>query len=343
MRLSLLLVLLPGAFLHADAVTNTTGQDMVAEFKAYLSQPPCISRMIYAMEKTAEKNRQERFVLAYSPEAFYLRRIDHADNIDEPISGSNQMHSALLAGRSGTTRWQINQFNVLKSISVRADQPDPTASFAQALESMAGGIVNLGPQRIQPGSFVWSGNDFEAAASLVERQTDPLGGKVTGRIVVERGRVSRMEIGQRRYVYEYSASNQLPDWFPSHFTMFVTDKRIWKCSVEKVVFGKPENIFRTCLPEYHILPIVALETVVADGKTIVAPSRTNAEISRLVMQRHEGEKTSSKDGRRIVARLALASALLVPLALWLLWRLRSARLGTRKPISAAPPSASDNT
>lgn len=275
----------------------------VEAFKLFLSSSACVSRIIFTDERDCDSKKLRTNLMAYCDGNYYLREIVALDNPEFPISRSNRMHSALFAGRRNGVRWQINGFGVGEAIAPNPDLPDPYSAFSEALGVIAGGIINLGPQEVRPGSFVWDGDQFRAEENLSTRGT-AVGRVFTGRILVDKGFVTQLTIGPvKQFLYEYEASTNRPDWFPFKITLRMQGKCTKRWVFHQAVLGNPYEVAEVFAPEFHIAPEVRLVTLVSNGQTIIQPNKRSPEVVALV-------KTTVPDSAKKRAPLTMVRTVL---------------------------------
>jgi RNA polymerase sigma factor (sigma-70 family) len=145
------IIIISGALILnlSGAGTSLPDDSSVAAFKNYLSRPPRISRIVYSELETGR-----RVIAAVDGENLYFREIKPGENPDLPIGAKNTMRGTPFVGRIGDMRWQIAGFNMTKAFHADTNNPDPYTSFADAARVILNGILNLGSQHVEPGSFI---------------------------------------------------------------------------------------------------------------------------------------------------------------------------------------------
>jgi RNA polymerase sigma factor (sigma-70 family) len=271
------------ALSSGETIGAANGED-VAAFKEYLSHPQRIARIEYT-----ELPSGRRFVGVADGVNFYHRELGAGINPDLPISAKNRMISSFFVGRIGDTRWQVAGFRVTKAVNADLEKKDPYTGFADSSRAILNGILNLGPQIIEPGSFRWAGDRFEAALSLayssqtklismVQRNsngqviTNNSGWpeKFSGTIQVKNGLVQELTVNMvGRFSYDYDRGANLPKGIPSKIS---TGKQTY--AIQKLVLaddkGINPNVFN---PEQYVAPELTMLTVVSNSQRVVEPKR----------------------------------------------------------------------
>jgi hypothetical protein len=253
-----------------------------------------------------------KYVLSCHDDDFFLRQVKEGEDFVHPISITNKMRGSFFAGRSGSVRWQINGFGVGESFN--GDGKDAYTIFSETTKSVANGILNLGPQMIEPGTFVWDGESFEARPSLTAQQLAPQISSFSGKIRVEDGRI--VELASPKggtYRYEYDAHDQLPAGFPSRILSMRTGD--WKPAVQfhEVKFEQEDSPLRPFVPESFIQPDLMLLTVYSNNVQLRAPDSNNPEVVRLVSDEHAGLKRAGRGARQRILMFAIAVSSLIPI------------------------------
>ena len=250
-------------------ITNA-GSDAAAvvAFKDYLSHPPRIARLVYSESQTGR-----RFIAAVDGESFIYREIKAGENPDLPISDKNKMRSSTFVGQSGETRWQIVGFNISKAVHAQPEKPDAYTAFADSSRIILNEMFGFSSQMVEPGSFTWSGNKFEARLGKVYKNQihvePPLLETVSGSIKVKHGNVIEMDSADfGTATYEYDSAAHLPLGIPSRFT--TANKQTYIIH-ELVLMDKEDarpEIFR---PETYVATELASITVVSNSQQTVEP------------------------------------------------------------------------
>ncbi len=265
--------------LSDNKVNGSADGTAIAAFKNYFSHPHRIARIEYT-----ELPSGRRFIGAADGVNFYHREIDSGTKPDSLISARNKMRSGFFVGRSGDMRWQIAGFNVIKAVNANA-KIDACTAFADTSCIILNGILNLGPQTVEPGSFRWDGDNFEArfsraygenmrGVSMVQSNSN---GKVTtnysgfpetfaGRIFIKDGLVQEIAFDRAgRFKYEYAPSAKVPKGIPSK--IICGDKAY---TIQKLVFAGESGVDpATFDPERYVVPELRMITVVSNGQTII--------------------------------------------------------------------------
>lgn len=245
-------------------------EDPVGAFKKYLSNPPCISRITYSEASCDDKVKRTE-VGGWCGSSFYLRELTGTENLDLPISLTNRNRSALYVGRLGDSRWEIAGYRLGVSIQPNLASPDPYAGMSDSMQTLLGGIVNLGSQHVQPGTFVWSGDDFSVKASPFARQFGA--NEFRGHIVVTGGYVTRMVIdGSGTWDYKYSAAATLPLGIPDLIICVGNNHCISKIMIKELTLGTPSDENTMFDPLRRIDKSIAALTVLSNGVEVVKPA-----------------------------------------------------------------------
>ena len=279
------------------------GADAVEAFKEYLASPPSIAKIIYS-EASCNDTLSRTLVGGWCGNSFYVRELTGAENLDVPISRTNQNHSVLYVGRLGDSRWQIAGYELKLSIQPNLSKPDPYAVVSDAMQAMLGGAINLGSQHVQPGTFVWSGNKFTAKASPWARQFGI--DEFQGEIIVTGGLVTRMIItGSGTWDYKYSAAANLPLGIPAEIICGGSDHCTSKILIKQIVPAMPSDEMRIFDPQARIDKSVASLTVLSNSVVIKEPVRNSRLVARMELGTVSGVKPQPFSTTKISVIIAI--------------------------------------
>ena len=296
----LILLILSVEQLRAD-------QDQVEPFKKYLSSPPCISRIVYS-EVSCQGTEKRSLAGGWCGASFYVRQLTGKENPDLPISETNPNWSVLYVGCLGDTRWQIAGYNLTLSTLPDLKNRDPYAGMSDAMQIMLGGVINLGSQHVEPGTFVWEGTNFTVKAS-------PLGqeygfNEFKGGVVVSNQEVVRMVI-QGSGMWDYKYSTNLPPGIPSEIVSRGGDIGcISKILIKKLTFTKPSSEMNVFDPRNLIDKSVTILKVLSNGVVVVKPV-SNPKVAAIAMQEMEASVRSANTKKRSVVQECTIAALIV--------------------------------
>lgn len=274
----------------SGAGTNSMDDSSVAAFKNYLSRPPRISRIVYS-----ELGTDRKIVAAVDGENLYYRAIKPGENPDLPIGTKNTMRVTPFVGRIGDMRWQIAGFNMTKAFHADTNHPDPITGFADGARVILNGILNLGSQHVEPGSFIWKGNEFEVQSSVAFNnrvhsvETNSAGQQIfkpllpdqlTGKITAKNGVVAEMIINMSgRFTYEYDPKIKLPKGIPSRIK---NDQKTYL--IEKFVLAGDEGVNPEIFqPERYVAPELTMLKVVSNNITIIEP-KPNKLVDQIIIR-----------------------------------------------------------
>ena len=245
--------------------------DAVEAFKTYLAHPPCISKIIYS-EASCNDTVSRTLVGGWCGDSFFVRQLTGSENPDLPVSLTNRNQSVLYLGRLGDTRWQIAGYQLALSIQPNLSKPDSYAGMSDSMITMLEGVITLGSQHVQPGTFVWSGDKFTVKASSWARQ---FGAKeFQGEIIVTGGLVARMIItGSGTWDYKYSAATNLPLGIPAEIFCGGSDHCRSKIMIKEMVPAMPSDEMKIFDPKERIDKSVAILKVLSNSIVIVNPVR----------------------------------------------------------------------
>jgi hypothetical protein len=275
--LCMLLVLSLISAVKARSATDELSQENIIHFKNYLSTPICIERLIYAEQDGCSANVKEnvyqRNALAFYDGEFFIRNIRDGEKLDLIIDRTNKMMGSFFIGKSkdfSGMSWQINGFTILKSISPKTNDPkslDPITVTSKQFQRIVNGIVNLGSQNVVPGSFVWQGNEFEAARFGVSAEfPNPT---KRGRIICSAGKVTDMYLtGGEHFIYEYEQNSNRPDWFPTKLTVLKNEKCTKVFVFDRVKLGQKENMASKFNPDTYLPTQLQALTVISNGQVV---------------------------------------------------------------------------
>jgi hypothetical protein len=286
-------------------------EDDVAALKKYLSQPPCISRLVYSEIPVDAKQKGRTYVAAFSEEGFYMREIKPGENYDVPISSSNRMRSSLLVGRYHDTSWQINGFNVAATIDPNPKQSDRYTVFAENQKTLLQEVVTLGSQEIKPGSAVWNGDKFQAVPSSFMRQMFPDKKLLNGEAKVADGRIVEMQIeSSGMWDYEYEDSPKRPRWFPARIWPFGPGHvRRQGFFIQEIVLSENNDLTNKFLPTAHIAQDVALLTVVSNNQAVHSFDSEDPGVIAIV--RKEMSPIAKNHNRKTIAWIGFATIIVI--------------------------------
>jgi len=278
--ISSVIIIISGALILnlSGAGTSLPNDSSVVAFKNYLSRPPRISRIVYSELETGR-----RVIAAVDGENLYYREIKPGENPDLPIGANNLMRGTPFVGRFGDLRWQIAGFNITKAFHADTNNQDPYTGFADAARVVLNGILNLGSQHVEPGSFIWKGNEFEVQSSVafnyqfraVETNRagqqifkQPLPDKLQGTVTVKNGVITEMIINlSGKFTYEYDAKMKLPFGIPSQIKSGQGTYLI-----EKLVLAGNEGVNPEIFqPERYVAPELTILKIVSNNIVIVEP------------------------------------------------------------------------
>ena len=112
-------------------------------------------------------------------------------------------------------RWQLAFIQLATAVSPKTDLPDPFTVASDQNMLILQGVLMLGSQHVEPGSFRWSGDSFTAQPSALAKQLGVME-SLTGKIAVKNGRVVSMAIEKAgEFWYDYSTNNKVPPGLPS--------------------------------------------------------------------------------------------------------------------------------
>ena len=319
--------------LSGDNAATAQDEPAVISFKRYLSTPPIITRLVYS-ELYFDLQPDEpahKAVLGVHGENFYHRFVKDGEDFLNPISKSNRMRGSSFIGRVGDLNWMIVGFSVTKSYNPNPIQPDPYAANAANFRRLVTGILNLGPDTIEPGSFTWKGNAFEALPTKQALGWFPTNLVQTGTVRVENGHVVEMNTSRAGWFrYEYEAAANLPKGFPARILRKNGYFGRWRPCIQfhEVHFADTNSIDDAqFFPEFHITPEVTLLTVISNSQTTVKLDARNPEVIKLVELDVEGRKKEATSGLStrssrtiIVIGVFVAAALMT--GFFLLFKLR---------------------
>ena len=220
-------------------------------------------------------------------------------------------------------RWQIAGFQIHKAVNPNLDMPDPYTGFADGGRVILNGVLNLGPQIVEPGSFRWNGNNFTAdlshsyASQIQVVSTNPAKSNdnstidksgfpktLAGKISVKDGLVCEMTVDQEgRFSYEYDSSAQLPVGIPSKIS---NGQQTFK--IQKLVFagesGVDEDIFN---PERYVVANLRMIEVISNNVATVKPKQ-NKQANKIELA---AEKVvyQKRQAKRPTAILLISSAI----------------------------------
>lgn len=284
--------------------------DQVEVFKKYLSNRPCISRILYS-EMSCQGTEKRSLVAGWCGSSFYVRQVTGRENIDVPISETNRNWSPLYVGCLGDTRWQIAGYNLTLSVRPNLQNVDPYAGMSDAMQIMLGGVIALGSQHVQPGSFVWSGTNFTVQANPLGKQFGFNDFK--GWIVVLNGRVVRMVIrGSGMWDYKYSTN--VPTGLPSEIiNLGGNEACASKILIKEITFASESEEMNIFDPRNHIDKSVTILKGLSNGIVTVKP-KPNSKVAEIAKQEmaaavHSEEVTKHSMARQVtIAAVVLVSA-----------------------------------
>jgi hypothetical protein len=269
-----ILTFLASVFIVFPARQLRAADDAVEAFKAYLAHPPCISKIIYS-EASCNDTVSRTVVGGMCEDSFYIRQLMGSENLNAPISLTNRNQSVLYVGRLGDTRWQIAGYKLTLSIQPNLSKPDPYAGMSDGMKTVLNGVVNLGSQHVQPGTFVWAGNKFTAKASSWARQFGAE--SFQGEIVVAEGLVKRMAItGSGTWDYKYSGATNLPLGMPSEIICGGSDHCTSKIFIKEIIPSIPSDEMKVFDPKERIDGAITTLSVYSNSIQIVKPLRGQA-------------------------------------------------------------------
>jgi len=254
------------------AARSESQNDNVTLLKHYLSERPCISRLLYSEIPVGASTLARTYVAGYCGDGYYMRELRAGDS-EAKLSATNRMHSALFAGRQQDESWEINGVGVTVSIHPDQRNPDGCAVFCENQKNILQGVVALGSEHVKPGTFVWNGDTFQAVPSEFMRQMMPEKNHLEGEIKVNLGRIVEMRIkGSGLWEFEYEDSPKRPNWFPARvFALTPKRERREGWFIREIEFGNEANAAGEFLPEAHISSEVALLTVISNNQIVASP------------------------------------------------------------------------
>lgn len=295
-----------GYFSNAQEVEVKQDEPDVAALKNYFSHKPYISKIIYS-ELAGDGNTElATYVGASCDDGFYVRKIVPGENYDMRISEKNRMQGGIFAGRFKDISWQINGFDVKKSISPAPGVPDICASSVELSKTMLLPAITLGSCLLEPGSAQWDGNNvsFRPSAYMKQllEQMSPqltkeqlaLRSNFSGKVSVEKGKINRVLLWSGGfYEYEYEDSPDRPNWFPKKVFQLIPKTPVSEQDfapdfldtvdlvratgpssaflIKKVEFFKESDNYESFLPEYHIDENISLLTLYSNSVVISEP------------------------------------------------------------------------
>ncbi len=290
---------------------SNADEPAVAAFKEYLARPPCIVRMIYS-EMSCSNTLSRSLHAGYCGDSFFVRHLVGAENIDLPISTNNQNRSPLYVGRLGDTRWQIAGYQMNLSLQPNLKNQDSYTRMSDGMQVMVGGIVCLGSQHVQPGSFVWSGNKFKAQASVLAKQFGF--DEFEGEIAVESGVVKKMTVnGSGAWLYSYNSGSNLPFGVPSELVKLGANELcVDKVQIREMVIGDISQQMSVFDPKTHIVPEVTIENVYSNSLQIIKPVE-NAIVMEMLLKENEALRKNARRGSLAKRIVTLGAVLVVSL------------------------------
>jgi hypothetical protein len=302
-----------------------------ADLKTYLSQPPCIEKLIYTDYSSSVP--RSKYVVAVHGDDFYIRQVAEKGEVAGRLSSQNRLPLGwLFVGRCGLMRWTIQGFEITTVMgeAIDAPQPDPLAVQVDMLRGSMARVANFGPARILPGTFVWSGNQFRATADALMVRTGPSEfASVRGVVREENGRILELSCAPfgGTYRYEYETTPRLPTGFPARVYGLDPKTRKWIKLFEyhAIVLAAPETIDREVFkPEHHIDPDYAAVTSRSNNVVITQPAPHDPKVVQGALDQL-GQLTPHKDrfSRSQVARGLLLLALSLPLLVITINRFRT--------------------
>lgn len=269
--------------LSSDKTSSSADSAEVIAFKDYFSRPHRIARIEYT-----ELPSGRRFIGAADGTNFYYRGLTGGINPDQPISAKNKMRSGFFVGRLGDMRWQIVGFSITKASNPDPGHPDAYTTFADSSRLILDGILNLGNQMVEPGSFRWNGENVEADLSqayasqihvISSVSVDNKGTRTTnstglpktfsGKITVKNGLVREMTVNREKFKYDYDPAANLPKGIPSKI---IGDQTI---TIQKLVFADAEGVDTDVFdPTRYVVPELQTIKIVSNSVTILDPQPT---------------------------------------------------------------------
>ena len=164
--------------------------------------------MVYRQLSFSAPN--QRFALSVSGNDFFVRQIKLGENYASPISESNLMQGVYFLGRSRVFEVSIKGFSVSESIPDPAI-PNVDAQNVDMKKDGVNGLINFGPQMIEPGTFSWDGDRFQARPSATARQFRPDISVLEGRAIVKSNMVVELDCDRvGMFAYRYDETRKLP-------------------------------------------------------------------------------------------------------------------------------------
>lgn len=281
----------------------------VAAFKSHFASTPCFSRIVYS-EVSCGNTPVRTLHAGYCGDSFFVRQLTGSEDIDHPISSSNQNRSPLYVGRLGDTRWQIAGYQMSLSLLPNLKEPDNYTRMSDGMQIMVGGVVCFGSQHVQPGSFVWSGNRFKAQASALAKGFGFQ--EFEGQIIVSNGLVTKMVIeGSGAWAYSYDENTNVPFGLPTEFVKCgENDSCLEKCIIREMIRGNPSQQMSNFDPKSHIAQEITIRNVFSNSVQIVKPTE-NAIVTEMFRKEDEALMKKNRPHRPAGRVLALTGMLLI--------------------------------
>lgn len=217
------------------------------------------------------------------------------------------MQGGIFAGRYKDISWQINGFDLKKSISPALGVPDVCTSFVELSKTMLLPAITLGSCLLEPGSARWDGNNvsfrpsgymkhlLEQMSPQLTKEQLALRSNFAGKISVEKGKINRMLLWSGGfYEYEYEDSPDRPNWFPNKVFQLIPKTPVSEQDfapdfldtvdlvrgigpsssflIKNVEFFKDSDNYESFLPEYHIDENIYLLTLYSNSIVINEPN-----------------------------------------------------------------------
>lgn len=302
--------------------THAFGEEAaITKFKEHLSTPPCYSKILYS-EASCNNTLIRSFHAACCRDSFFLRQLTGFENIDLPVSFTNRNKSPLYVGRLGDTRWQIAGYDLSLAVQAVPDKADPITGMSDAMKVMFGGMLCLGSQHVQPGTFVWNGNKFTAQATEFAKN---FGYKqFEGEIIVESGLVSKMIVkgsGMWKYTYSNQSTN-IPFGLPAEIIELGSDEKCQaKIVVQEMAPGDPLNEPMLFDPKNRIDPTIAIVHIYSNNVQTVEtnenPLVTQINMEEVAPFAHRLEVRRHKI--RIYTVIVIVG-ITISFLLWMVWK-----------------------
>jgi len=180
----------------------------VDAFKEFLSRPPSIQEISFAMKSCATTNDAALYSGSINGPDFFIRRYLPGEDLHAFLSPSNLMGFPYFVGTFGEKRWEISGLVVHET----EEATNVFASRGQNGRRILNGAVTFGIPAIA-GTFKWNGNRFTAEAS--GPIPDGFPNTVSGEITVSNGYPIKADCQTRHVTIYFDFTNSLPAGVPS--------------------------------------------------------------------------------------------------------------------------------